>query len=228
MKYCLTCKLEKEKSEFHKDKYNKDGLCSQCKSCRRKYRLNHPEYDKKYDLSHKPEKSEYNHQHYLNHRNEKLKKQKRYQNSPKGKEVQKKAQKQYYLKNKIKLNNQKVKYTNTKRNIDPIFKLLDNIRRRLNKAIERNSKSARTIELLGCTIKQLKDHLEFQFVDGMNWENQGKWHIDHKIPCSSFDLNNPEEQRKCFHYSNLQPLWAIDNLKKSNKTMQIDLVSYNL
>jgi hypothetical protein len=73
---------------------------------------------------------------------------------------------------------------------------------------------------LGCSSwDELKNYLEKQFTCGMNWENMGEWHIDHIIPCSSFDLTNIEQQMKCFHYSNLQPLWAKDNLSKSNKIL---------
>lgn len=62
--------------------------------------------------------------------------------------------------------------------------------------------------------KQLKKHLEIKFTKGMSWENYGKWHVDHIKPCAKFDLTKESEQRKCFHYTNLQPLWAIDNFKK--------------
>ena len=81
------------------------------------------------------------------------------------------------------------------------------------------SKSAATLELLGCSVEELKKHLENQFIKGMTWNNYGLhgWHIDHIKPCASFDLTKEEEQRKCFHYTNLQPLWAKDNLSKSNK-----------
>jgi hypothetical protein len=72
--------------------------------------------------------------------------------------------------------------------------------------------------LLGCTLEFLKGYLEAQFVEGMTWDNYGEWHIDHIIPCADFDLSNPVAQETCFHYSNLQPLWAEDNLKKGNKT----------
>ncbi len=80
-------------------------------------------------------------------------------------------------------------------------------------------KADKTIKLIGCSIDELKIHLEKQFEEGMNWKNYGKngWHIDHIIPCSIFNLNEEEQQRICFHYTNLQPLWAEDNLKKCAK-----------
>jgi len=70
------------------------------------------------------------------------------------------------------------------------------------------------MKLVGCSIDFLKQHLENKFKPGMSWKNYGKWHIDHIRPCASFDLRKPAEQKKCFHYSNLQPLWAKENLVK--------------
>ena len=72
---------------------------------------------------------------------------------------------------------------------------------------------------MGITIQELKRYIEKLFKTGMSWENYGHktWHIDHKIPVSKFDLTKPSEQLKAFHYTNLQPLWAVDNIKKSNK-----------
>jgi Prasinovirus endonuclease VII len=82
-------------------------------------------------------------------------------------------------------------------------------------------KCASTLELLGCSLTDLKIHLEKHFQPGMTWENHGlgdnKWHVDHILPCDSFDLTQESEQRKCFHYTNLQPLWQFDNLSKNNK-----------
>lgn len=78
-------------------------------------------------------------------------------------------------------------------------------------------KSAKTETLIGCTMLELKTHLERQFTEGMSWDNYGKWHIDHIIPCAAFDLTDPVQQRQCFHYSNLQPLWAADNFSKGKK-----------
>lgn len=73
------------------------------------------------------------------------------------------------------------------------------------------------LELLGCSVEALKSHLEKLFTSGMSWTNYGKWHIDHKRPCDSFDLSDPLQQKVCFHYTNLQPLWAFDNLSKGAK-----------
>ena len=74
------------------------------------------------------------------------------------------------------------------------------------------------MEYINCTVKYLHEFLEFRFTDGMSWDNYGKkWHIDHIIPCASFDLKCPEQQKKCFHYTNLQPLWAKDNQEKGAK-----------
>ena len=72
------------------------------------------------------------------------------------------------------------------------------------------------MDLVGCTLAELCTHLETQFVDGMSWDNRKDWHIDHIRPCGSFDLTDPEQQAQCFHYTNLQPLWARDNLEKSD------------
>lgn len=89
-------------------------------------------------------------------------------------------------------------------------------RGRIHNAIN-GVKGKHTIEYLGCDNKELYNHLEKQFKDGMTWENKGEWHIDHIRPCASFNLELEEERIKCFHYSNLQPLWASDNLSKGDK-----------
>lgn len=73
------------------------------------------------------------------------------------------------------------------------------------------------MELIGCTVEQLRIHLEDQFLPGMSWENYGEWEVDHRRPCGSFDLREEAQQRECFHYSNLQPMWAPDNASKGAK-----------
>lgn len=98
---------------------------------------------------------------------------------------------------------------------DPAYKVLHNLRRRIRQAIFRGDKSDETINLIGCSVDQLMGQIEIQFQEGMTWENYGEWHIDHKRPCASFDLTDAAEQRECFSYKNLQPLWDIDNRRKS-------------
>lgn len=98
------------------------------------------------------------------------------------------------------------------------WRLAKRLRNRLREMVGQN-KCASALELVGCSLEQLKAHLESQFQPGMTWENAGfyGWHIDHIIPCAAFDLTKPEEQAKCFHYTNLQPLWRKQNQSKSSK-----------
>lgn len=125
-------------------------------------------------------------------------------------------------KNKSKTNAWAKQYYHKNRANDESFKILRNSRARVFHAVTSKSipKDAPTIELIGCSIPALKAHLESQFVEGvMSWDNYGPngWHIDHIRPCASFDLLDPDQQRQCFHYSNLRPLLAIDNLTKGAK-----------
>jgi hypothetical protein len=117
-----------------------------------------------------------------------------------GKRPEQKIKRNLYLKNKLKT--------------DHNYKLIHTIRVRIKDVLRGHSKSDSTINMLGCTIEELWKHLESKFKPGMTKENHGKWHVDHIIPCAIFDLSKPEEQIKCFHYTNLQPLWAIDNIRK--------------
>lgn len=103
-----------------------------------------------------------------------------------------------------------------KRRQRPTQRLINSQRARVCKAMRQISKSDKTINLIGCSAIELKDYLESLFIDGMSWENYGSrgWHVDHIRPCASFDLSDPEQQEECFHYTNLQPLWAEDNESK--------------
>jgi len=120
---------------------------------------------------------------------------------------------QNILKNLIKIRKIRNEY-NRKYFKNPINQLKRCLRVRLIHALKNNVKSKKTIELIGCSVEFLKIHLESQFIEGMNWKNYGKWEIDHIRPCVSFDLSKKSEQLKCFNYTNLQPLWAMDNRKK--------------
>ncbi len=84
------------------------------------------------------------------------------------------------------------------------------------KAAGLDKKCDSSSELLGISPQGLKEWLESQFTDGMTWENRSDWHIDHRVPCAAFDLSDEKNQRICFWYKNLQPMWAKDNMQKSN------------
>ena len=101
---------------------------------------------------------------------------------------------------------------------DPKNKIIHNTRVRINKALKFNYKSLSSINLLGCSIEEYKQYLESKFTPEMSWKNYGSyWEIDHIQPCSSFDLIKEEEQKKCFHYLNTQPLTVEENRIKSDK-----------
>jgi len=104
-------------------------------------------------------------------------------------------------------------------NSRPQIKLAKNLRTRVYLSLKRQGgiKSKKTMDLVGCDINYLRKHLEKQFEPLMSWDSYGKWHVDHIIPVTKFDLTDPEQQKICFHYTNLQPLWGPENIRKSNK-----------
>jgi hypothetical protein len=118
-----------------------------------------------------------------------------------------------------KFKNQFNEYRKKRRATDSNYKIKDILRNRLKNALRsgKHSKANTTITLLGCNISFFRTYIESKFKPCMSWKNHGKWHLDHIIPCASFDFNDPEQQKKCFHYTNMQPLWADENLQKSNK-----------
>lgn len=186
-KFCKKCNQEKPVCDFYKDSTKKSGFASSCKECRAKY------YRKN------REKAKANNAKYRRENPEKIKERKA----------------KYRRENREKINeNFKKCYKN-----DENFKIRVLLRHRVLESLKAQSakKSNKTLELIGCSVNELWEHLEGQFTDGMTRQNHGEWHIDHIKPCSAFDLTDPKQQKECFNYKNLQPLWAQDNLKKSNK-----------
>lgn len=117
-----------------------------------------------------------------------------------------------------------------KRREDPLFDLKCKCRERIAHALKKSNsrKSMRTLELLGCSAAELASHIQSLFLPGMTWENRGRhgWHIDHIVPLSKFDLSDPAQQAAAFHYTNLQPLWAKDNLSKGARTLGQNLFGF--
>lgn len=143
--------------------------------------------------------------------------------------LQKLRQRAWYQKNKTRILDERKKYRQdnaekirvyrkTQRTI-PHHRFRHRLANRIRAAVKAKGvkKLHRTENLLGCTIQFFMGHLEQKFQAGMAWDNYGEWHIDHIIPCASFNLLIESEQLRCFHYTNLQPLWAQDNLRKSSQ-----------
>jgi len=204
IKICTKCSVEKDIKEFHRDSQKKDNLRSSCKECT------------KIDLKSIYSKNKLKiKKYYINNKQKILQRLNKYYS--KNKKEKQLYNTNYYKINKNKIIKQTLNYISNKLKIDEDFKILYNLRGRLYKALKGFSKSKKTLDLVGCSIEELKQHLESQFTKGMSWDNYGfyGWHIDHIKPCALFDLSDPKQQELCFNYINLQPLWAEDNLKKS-------------
>jgi len=240
-KKCGWCDIEKPLSEFHVRKKNgRETPRNECKGCYRgrrnkKYHLTKEDTkEKRYLYSRREGVLEKRrlygkNRELLLQQELRLKRRERYkENSEKIKEKRKK----YYIKNKekvIELNNkyllnnksrlraaQRINHSRRKKE-DISYSILKVLRTRVSAAVKNKGiKCQKTVHLVGCTMPELLVHLEQRFMDGMSWRNYGYygWHIDHIKPCKNFDLSKPDEQKKCFHFTNLQPLWWIDNIKK--------------
>ncbi len=127
-----------------------------------------------------------------------------------------KARKNWMLRNKEKVKKQRREYEVALRQTNVNARIAHNLRNRLWIALDRKKaiKGGSFNELIGCEVSFLIRYLEDKFKDGMNWDLRGQIHIDHIKPLNSFNLKDSEEQRRAFHYTNLQPLWANDNIRK--------------
>lgn len=206
------------------------GHVNQCNFCvngkiREKYNLrklngtlkipDRSKYFKKYYLEHQEEILESANNYYAEHQEEKKKYQKEKRRS--NPEYQRNYFKKYQKENaEILRAKKRERYHN---NVN--HRIVHLLRGRFLETVTHRYKSTSALKLLGCTIEEFKKHIESQFQPGMTWENHGfgddKWHFDHIIPCDAFDLTLEENQIKCFHYTNFQPLWQKDNLSKGSR-----------
>lgn len=205
MKKCSTCKTIKDYDLFVKNKSSKDGVTRECKDCTKKrLRLFYQKNKKRILEKNKDYMKAYLPDYY------KANKDKLILNS-----------KANYEKNKPEIMKKAKIYNRKRRASDLDYKMLCVLRSRVSNAVSRGYKNTKTKELLGCDIEYFKMYIEEQFTEGMSWDNYGRygWHIDHIIPCSKFNLKDVEDQKQCFHYTNLQPMWAKDNHSKSDKIL---------
>jgi hypothetical protein len=107
-------------------------------------------------------------------------------------------------------------YTMNRYHTDIQFRLKVILRNRLLQSVKTDAKAGSAVRDLGCSILEFKDYLESKFTTGMTWENMGEWQIDHIQPLSKYNLEDAEQFKKACHYTNLQPLWKDDNLRKSD------------
>jgi hypothetical protein len=191
MKQCTSCHQFQETTEFPLCTKGKNGLHSWCKSCKKQ----------KY-------KAWYN-----KNKIARLAYKKAYTKANGAKISKQKAE--YYQRNKTYI----IQSITNRRRTNPKVRLITNLRNRLRKILRSNGlcKKSTTLQLLGCTATEWKQHLESQFLPRMTWKNYGKWHVDHIKPLSSFNLFDEKELKEAMNYQNTQPLWAKDNLSKGNK-----------
>ena len=191
-KICTVCNQEKDVNELHRSKLSKDGFRCDCKSCRS---LERREYNEK----NKEKNKEYKKKYY---------------------ELNKGTIKQYNNEWSKKNPNYQGQYHKERMKNDPIFHISQKLRARLRDYLKKNqiTKKNNTFNIIGCTPENLKKYLENKFYGGMSWDNRNLWDIDHIIPLSS--AKTIEEVETLSHYTNLQPLWRIENLKKGSKLLE--------
>lgn len=232
MKICKCCSLEKDITEYTNNKRNKDGKETICKACgkekrkntrekqlesQRKWRAKNPDYMKEYQQSEK--RQEYQKKYYeANSQGYKDRKKEWRKENP---QREKEARDKYREENKEKLNEYYREWKAKKRLDDMQYKLKENISRRIRYELNtllKGKKSKRTTEYIGCSIEELKEYIEKQFTEGITWDNYGSvWHIDHIIPCASWNLEDEFENKCCWNFRNLRPLFASENQSKNDK-----------
>lgn len=209
MKICNSCKQDKEYSLFNKNKRMVDGYARACRECMKE--INNKSY-----INNKKKCNSKAKIWYENNKNEHSKKQNQYgKDNP---EIRRKATAKY-LKNNPEYYNQ---YRRNRYHNNPQFKLRIILGNRLNGVLKKNkiTKAFNIIKLIGCSLIDLKYYIETQFKPEMTWDNHGiYWEVDHIIPCDLFDLTDIEQQKQCFHYTNMQPLTKTENRIKSNKNI---------
>ena len=219
-KRCARCKTEKDVCSFNKEKTRKDGLGVYCRDClKEQYMENRDKRIASVQRRYKTKSEEikaYNRDRYHKNSTEIAAQVREYYKNNKSKVLEYKKEYRQRDEAKQNYNEWKTKYKKKRLNEDLNYKLKVVISSQVRRYVKGKLKTKKSAELVGCSMKVLREHLESQFQEGMTWDNHGfyGWHIDHIIPCAAFDLTDIEQQKKCFHYTNLQPLWAKDNLRK--------------
>ena len=240
-KICKTCSTEKPLGEFWKNARYKDGKEPECIACRkvylstrresnlesqRKWRAAHPDYQKAYSQT--ETSKEYRRQYYRDHAQVYKDRKRQWRTDHPEQEAD--ARRAYTEANREKVNAYHRQWRAKKATADPQYKLKTNVSRRIRyelNTLNKGRKTKRTNEYIGCSIEQLKTHLESQFTPEMTWETYGSvWHIDHRIPCAAWDLTDAFESKCCWNYRNLQPMLASENHRKKDRYDPVEKNAY--
>jgi hypothetical protein len=219
-KPCNLCKIIKPLTEFNNRKESKDGKNWRCRDCvKLKYKPKSKEKGRVHTAAYakrNPEKVKESYKkYYVKNKDAIAAKRKESLKNPEIKEMHRQVQERHKKKRNA---TRSVRRRACK---DPKQKMANILRGRFQKVIVRLKKGTKLCswrDLIGCTLEQAKIHIEQQFTEGMSWENHGngenKWNVDHIKPLHKFDLTDIEEQRQAFHYTNIRPLWFIENIKR--------------
>jgi len=163
-------------------------------------------------------KSESDKRHYIKNREKRLQYFSKWQKD--NQEHRKKYLKEYRENNLDKIRKTKRDYERNRKSSDPAYKLISNFRTAIYQVLKENNveKNKHYFDILRYTPEELISHLENLFTDGMTWENYGEWHVDHRIPISSFNFESVDDDSftKCWSLDNLQPMWGVENIVKGN------------
>jgi hypothetical protein len=234
-KWCGKCKQFNPLDNYGKSKQTWDKLRGTCKECLKKENLKNKEkrrqYNKEYWEKTKAQQQTKN-KIWRENNKEYIKKKNKEYRLKNGKEYDKKQWQKRKNDEEYKEKNREYKklWCREQRKNNHQYKIQYNISRRIRELLNNDNASLKTLsssKYIGCSTLQLQCHLEKKFQDGMTWNNYGRmWHIDHIIPCSSFNLKRDIEKMACFYYKNLQPMWATENIKKSNNYCETDKNKY--
>lgn len=225
-KICSKCGIEKSITDFYKDKCQKDGYGTQCKNCKQKYReqhrnqakqnsetwrLEHPNYNKDYESKRKGTRAEYFKQYEQDNKDKRLEQHRIWYNN--NKEKQEQYRKQYYEMNKQTINKNK----QIKRQSDVMLRFNSSFSSNLHNSLKFNNVSGHWEDFVPYKLQDLKNHLESQFDENMNWDNYGTyWEVDHIIPQNLFNFSSVEDKefQICWSLLNLRPLEKIANRQR--------------
>lgn len=232
-KECTKCKKNILLEEFNKDKNTKSGYRSHCKMC---IKLNYIKNSSIYKERQKTDEyKEVKKQYYKNNREKLLQKNKQFKDNNKEKLIEYRKNKyqnnkenvllytkEYSIKNKEKIVKRNIEYQKNRIKNDALYKFSFytrcNIRSSFKRGDVKYRKTNKASDILGCTIDYFREYIESKFLEAMTFDNYGEWHLDHIIPIAT--AKNEQDIIRLNHYTNFQPLWAIDNMKKGKKLLQ--------